>query len=104
MATAAHMKMVNGRVDDRSVGRAAKVLERRGLTVSAFIRNSIEHVARTGEVPECGMPVLREGVDRAEFRSLVKALEAKPMPGRGDFAGIGEDELVGRVRLERYAR
>lgn len=102
MADAVQMKMVNGRVSAQSADKAAKVLGREGLTVSAFIRNSLEHVARTGEVPECGRPESRGAIDRKRLGELVKALERKPMPGKRAYADVGEDELVERLRMERY--
>ena len=102
MAVAAQMKMVNGRVDERAAEKAAKALEREGLTISSFIRNSIEHIARTGEVPESGLPFKARKVDQEKLRSLIKKLEAKPMPGKQPYSGLSEDELVERLRLERY--
>ena len=102
MTTATHMKMINGRVDKHAAGKAAAVLKRQGLTVSAFIRNSVEHIARTGEVPECGFSEKGETVGREALRDFVKSIKAKPMPGKREFAGIGEDELVDALRLERY--
>ena len=98
----AKTKMVNGRADANAVARASRVLSGHGLTVSAFIRNSIEHVARTGEVPESGMPVCSEVVDRASLQALISALEAKAMPGKAEMGDMDEDELVDRLRMERY--
>ena len=102
MPTASKMKMVNGRVSERSVAKAAQVLAGCGLTVSSFIRNSIDYVARVGTVPESGFPMPEPSVDTARVRSLVRELESKPMPGKQDYPGLSEDELVEKLLMERH--
>ena len=100
---ATRMKMVNGRVNERSVAKAARVLKGQGLTVSAFIRNSIEYVAQMGTVPESGFGASPSTTTtRDQLRNFIQELEAKPMPGKLDYPGLNEDELVKRLRLERY--
>ena len=42
------MKMVNSRVSTASAEAAARVLKQNGLTISSFIRNSLECVASRG--------------------------------------------------------
>lgn len=98
----AAMKMVNGRVDERHVDKAKRVLEERGLTVSAFIRNSIEHVARTGDVPESGLPAKAPTAGIDALRDTIRKLESLPMPGKRKLAGLGEDEMLERLRMEKY--
>lgn len=96
-------KMVNGRVSADTLEAASDVLKRNGLTVSAFIRNSLDFVAKTGEVPESGCG--SEGGQprtRSELAGFFRRLDAAPMPGREDFVGMTEDEMVERVRMERY--
>lgn len=102
MGTSSSMKMVNGRVDERSVAKAARVLKDRGLTVSAYIRNSIEYVARTGVVPDSGLPTLDNPGSLESLKATVKKLESLPMPGKREYAGLDENELVERLRMERY--
>lgn len=102
MTTTANMKMVNGRVDARSAHKATRVLEREGLTMSAFIRNSIENIARTGTVPESGKAQASAGTDLKRLRSVIANLEAKPMPGKARYGNLGEGELVEQLRMERY--
>ena len=102
MAKASHMKMVNSRVSTASADAATRVLKRNGLTVSEFIRNSLEHVANRGEVPESGFAPVAPSADVEAFRDLIRKLESRPMPGKASFAGLSEDELVERVRMERY--
>ena len=102
MATSTHMKMVNGRVSEQSVAKAARTLKREGLTVSAFIRNSIEHIAREGTVPACGFPHPASAAKTEQLRDFIASIEARPMPGKREFAGLDEDELVERLRMERY--
>ena len=102
MDSAIKAKMVNGRVSARCAEAAAHVLKGHGLTMSAFIRNCIEYVAKQGTVPECGFSVQREGVDQSELRAFIEELEARPMPGKQDYEGFGEDELIERLRMERY--
>ena len=102
MAKSSHMKMVNSRVSTASADTAARVLKRSGLTVSEFIRNSLEYVASKGEVPESGFIPVAPSADVEAFRDLIRKLESKPMPGKASFAGLSEDELVERVRMERY--
>ena len=102
MATSTHMKMVNGRVSEQSVAKAARALKREGLTVSAFIRNSIEHIAREGTVPACGFPRPTDTAKTEQLRDFIASIEARPMPGKQEFVGLSEDELVERLRMERY--
>jgi len=102
MATTTNMKMVNGRVNTRSVDKATRILEREGLTMSAFIRNSIENIARTGIVPESGKAQASARIGHEHLRSVVANLEAKPMPGKARYAKLGEDELVELLRMGRY--
>lgn len=102
MGATTDMKMVNGRVNSRSTAKAARILKEQGLTVSAFIRNSLEHIAHTGTVPECGLPATAQTAGRDRLRALMRELEARPMPGKRDYAGLGEDELVERLRMERH--
>ena len=102
MATSARMKMVNGRVSERSAAKAARALKREGLTVSAFIRNSIEYIAREGTVPACGFAAPAGTAKTEQLRDFIANVEAQPMPGKREFIGLGEDELVERLRMERY--
>ena len=102
MGASAHTKMVNGRVDERAAVKASRVLGDKGLTISSFIRNSIEHVARTGVVPECGFAHSDRSAGVDDLRAFVKELNALPMPGKQDYPTLSEDELVERLRMERY--
>lgn len=102
MGASTYMKMVNGRVDERSAAKAAQVLGEQGLTISSFIRNSIEHVARTGMVPESGLPAAESPVSIDALRATIRKLESLPMPGKKDYAGLSEDELAERLRMERH--
>ena len=95
-------RMVNGRVPKRAASRAEKILKRNGLSMSAFIRNSLEYVARTGSVPESGFAEAGEIGDADAVRSLIAEIDALALPGRGDFAGMGDDEMAERIRMERY--
>jgi len=102
MDASAKTKMVNGRVGQNEALKAARILESQGLTISAFIRNSIEYIARMGTVPESGLPIQEQRMGQTALRALIEDLESRPMPGRLDFGSIDEDELVERMRLERY--
>lgn len=100
----APMKMANGRVNSAVYDDAAKVLERNGLTVSAFIRNSLAYVAKTGEVPESGQDA-QEETQASKLEKLAdffKKIDAEPMPGKADYPGLTDDEMVERIRMERY--
>ena len=98
----ANTKMINGRVNQRSAEKAARILEEAGLTVSAFIRNSIDYVAQVGEVPQSGFPLKSQGMQREHLHALIADLESRPMPGRPDYAQVDEDEFVEQLRMERY--
>lgn len=102
MGASSYIKMVNGRVDERSVAKAARVLKDRGLTVSAYIRNSIEYVAQTGIVPDSGFPTHDAPGSLESLKATVRKLESLPMPGKREYAGLDENELVERLRMERY--
>lgn len=98
----ANTRMVNGRVSQRSAAKAARVLEEAGLTISSFIRNSVDYVAQVGEVPRSGFPLKDQGMSPEDLRALIADLESRPMPGRSDFEQVDEDDLVERLRMERY--
>ena len=102
MATVAKTKMVNGRVSERVAMRAARVLKRNGLSISAFIRNSLEYVAESDKVPECGMPKDARAVNGIELKAFIARIETAPMPGKLDYPGLSGDELAERLRMERY--
>ena len=102
MTTSTRTKMVNGRVSEHAVAQAARVLNRNGLSISAFIRNSLEYVAEFGEVPECGMGKSTQGANADELKAFLAAVESAPMPGKRDFPGLADDALVERLRMERY--
>ena len=102
MGVAIQKKMVNGRVDRLKADQAAKVLEREGLTISAFIRNSLEYVAESDKVPECGMPKDARAVNGIELKAFIARIETAPMPGKLDYPGLSGDELAERLRMERY--
>lgn len=102
MATIEKSKMLNGRVGEQSAEKAARILAANGLTVSSFIRNSINFIAVEGVVPPSGFAPTRESVDAIHLRDVVRKIESRPMPGRQDYPDLEGDELVERLRMERY--
>ena len=102
MATTEKTRMVNGRVEDHAVSSAARVLAENGLTISSFIRNSIEYVAREGVVPPSGLPVREGRIDRSNLSAFIARIESAPMPGKKDHPELSGDELVERLLMERY--
>ena len=102
MAVTEKTKMVNGRVAERSVERAGRILADEGLTISAFIRNSLEYVAAEGVVPPSGFPLVQDGLDLKRVQAFAHSIEARKMPGKQDYPGLEGDALAERIRLERY--
>lgn len=96
------MKMVNGRASKIAVAKASEVLAKQGLTISSFIRNSIEHVALTGRIPESGFALHPQTADRKRVHDIIETIEAKPMPGKQDYRSVDEDRLIEVLRMERY--
>lgn len=96
------MKMVNGRVRARTVDAASQVLQSNGLTISAFIRNSLEYMAESGKVPQSGFSRDGRKPDMENLKKLMKKLEAQAMPGRADYSGLSEDQMIERIKMERY--
>lgn len=102
MARGTEKVMVNGRVDAVDAKNASRTLKRGGLTVSEFIRNSMEYVSRTGRIPESGRKPPERSDTLGHLRRVLGEIEAADMPGKGDFAGLSEDEGLERMRMERY--
>lgn len=102
MLTVADKRMVNSRVDALALERAKEVLARHGLTVSQYVRYSIEYVSETNTVPESGARPVGPDETEAEAEGLLDWLEEQPMPGKADFEGLTSDEMVERIRRERY--
>ena len=102
MKASANTKMINGRVNQRAAEKATRILADEELTVSSFIRNSIEYIARTGTVPESGRSAKTISPDHIKLRELVTKLEAIPMPGKLDYPNLDEQQLTEQLLMERY--
>ncbi len=102
MPTVADTRRVNSRVDALALERAKEVLARHGLTVSQYVRYSIEYVSETNTVPESGARPVGPDETEAEAEGLLDWLEEQPMPGKADFEGLTSDEMVERIRREHY--
>lgn len=102
MAVEERTKMVNGRVSEQAAEKAGRILLREGLTVSSFIRNSLEYIAREGTVPASGKPAPHRPLAADRIKELVHAIESRSMPGKRDFPGLEGDALVERIRMEHH--
>ena len=95
MATA----IANGRVDQAMLAQASYILGLQGLTVSQAIRELINYIALTGEVPRYA----EESSKRDRVQSMIELtefLESLPMPGREP--GMSDEELLGEERMARF--
>ena len=91
--------IANGRVDQTMLSQASYILEVQGLTVSQAIRELINHIALTGEVPQYAKEAGQR--DRAQATAELTAfLESLPMPGRE--AGVSDEELLAQEREARF--
>ena len=88
MSTVAEKRMVNSRVDAQALERAKQVLSRQGLTISEFVRYSIEYVSQTNTVPESGAHPIDTADGATDVDAILDWLETQPMPGKADFEGL----------------
>lgn len=102
MSTVAEKRMVNSRVDAQALERAKQVLSRQGLTISEFVRYSIEYVSQTNTVPESGAHPIDTADGATDVDAILDWLETQPMPGKADFEGLSTDEMVEQIRREHY--
>ncbi len=95
-------KMINGRVGESAAKQAARILKKDGLSMSEYIRNSVDYVVQTGTVPPSGFPLpKKKTLDTCVHEDLLR-FEKVPMPGKEDFPGLDGEELVDAIRRERY--
>ena len=97
------MTVVNARVDAEDAGRARRVLEREGRTMSWAIRTTIEYIARTGALPQ--FAAMEDGDDALqiahEATDFFEALPlADPPEGWGDIAL--DRQLIEEERTRRH--
>ena len=97
MATA----IANGRVDQAMLSQASYILGLQGLTVSQAIRELINHIALTGEVPRYAEESTRRDRVQATIE-LTEFLESLPKPGRE--LSVSDEELLGEERMARFGR
>ena len=99
-----HTKMVNARVSSPTAVMAADILKRSGLTISDFIRGTLEHLVRTREVPsylteepdmEAELKKIREFFDIIEKNTA--DLETPP-----ELVGLTDKEILNLARDEKY--
>jgi len=93
------MVLVNGRVEERTLEQARRVLSMAGLTVSEIIRSTLDTIARTGAIPYSAKP---ERVESAaeRVRNATRFFESQEMPGR--IEGITDEEVLEAERLARF--
>ncbi len=94
--------MVNARVNSAALDGAIDVIKRQGTTLSEVIRNTIEYITRTKTIPPSALPFSQDGASPERVRALSRYLEALPMPGRSDTAGLTDGEILEQELLRRY--
>jgi antitoxin component of RelBE/YafQ-DinJ toxin-antitoxin module len=95
-------RIVNARTDARTADAAAEIAQRQGLTLSLVIRNTLGYIAQTGTIPQSALPQNEKKQSTDMLRDFCKGLKAASMPGKKDFAGLSDAEMVERIRMERY--
>ena len=95
-------KIVNARADAHMADVAAEIARRQGLTLSLVIRNTLAYIADTGVIPESALPPEKKRCSTTDLQKFCRALALAEMPGKKDFAGFSDAEMVERIRMERY--
>lgn len=97
-------KMVNARVSAPTANMAASILKRHGLTVSEFIRGTLEHLVRTSEVPSYLTEKPDKEAEMDKFLKLVETIDRntprEPIPS--ELEGLSDKEILALALEEKY--
>ncbi len=92
------MTIVNGRVEEHIVEQAKRTLAVAGLTVSEVIRNTLESIALTGNIPMHAQTPDKAALQGA--RQATAFFASQDTPGR--VKGVSDEELLAAERMERF--
>lgn len=94
--------MLSARIDTQKKKDAEVILNRYGRTFSTLIRDLVDTIVETGELPEFEMRAIRESKEagKRELIARIEKFAERPMPPRLDDRP--DEVLYDEVVMERY--